>query len=636
MFEFDSAQLQIFLFGDACAPSAGGKQSPERSDFELLYFLAAPRNEPLTRAELIESLWSDRTTKPESPRATLRVRLSHLRKAFPRVAASLPDEEETLTLDPAVLNSIDIYAFHRLLNEADAAVGTDAEGPLLNSALSLYKGPLLPNSKVKCIVKARARYVEIADCIQSRLSEINPTASPAELCSNLVTGEDGNESNVNAPKKPGGSAQHEKPTGATVSDVASNNETDAHPPKRLSPKVAMRIIAAVAVFALLALLLIQNIYPQPEHGALSVTPADTVRKIHRIALQLSTNPNKQDNDLLARRAALCIALAEEAADSWNLAGEKQWFETIRQIEPDIESSIDWLASHEPEKAIQLVGALSRYWSVYDQMSKVRRWMRPLMDKLPPAESPIRARALTLYAMGLMNAAESPGAEARKEGVRALSVIRQAHDMYVTLNDQWGQANTVRCTGHIFLALNHQEEAEACFLDARNQFSRLQPSSKRTVGLALTSWALGLIRRPDGPDGPNRFYQLRLFLTSTALWQRLGTEAWFEKLMQELANCVGAAYDLPNCKMTPARIAEIKQYITFSSDYVALAILHSDRGELNLTHRAVLKASCLVNDRKLFLEQIAFYIGDWSDLSPSRMALLASYYCNHIDELSLVK
>ncbi len=142
------------------------------------------------------------------------------------------------------------------------------------------------------------------------------------------------------------------------------------------------------------------------------------------------------DEMLRRHAEHFVSLAEAAFP--NLRGSpKEWLDRLEREHENIRAALDRLeASGETELALQLAGAVSRFWYLRGHFAEGRRRLESL---LPANASPTAARARALNGAAVMAANSGDIATARLRAEEALAIHR-------ALDDAWGTAYSVYMLG----------------------------------------------------------------------------------------------------------------------------------------------------------------------------------------------
>ncbi|HJY96943.1 MAG TPA: tetratricopeptide repeat protein, partial [Streptosporangiaceae bacterium] len=91
-------------------------------------------------------------------------------------------------------------------------------------------------------------------------------------------------------------------------------------------------------------------------------------------------------------AATFLALAEAAARALRGPGELEWLDRLESEHQNIRAALDWYSQHEPDTALRLGAAMSRFWGVRGHFTEGRRRLRALLDACEEA-TPTRVKAL---------------------------------------------------------------------------------------------------------------------------------------------------------------------------------------------------------------------------------------------------
>lgn len=97
-------------------------------------------------------------------------------------------------------------------------------------------------------------------------------------------------------------------------------------------------------------------------------------------------------EVRSRHAAFCAALAEEGYTR-HLEAETEWSDRLEADHDDLRAALDWLESHDPDRALELVGALGWFWLSHSHLNEGGRRLATALER-SDAAGPPRARALT--------------------------------------------------------------------------------------------------------------------------------------------------------------------------------------------------------------------------------------------------
>ncbi|MBD2461381.1 AAA family ATPase [Oscillatoria sp. FACHB-1407] len=125
----------------------------------LLACLVLHRHTPQPRQRLAFYLWADSTDT--QARSNLRKELSYLRRDLPEADRFLIIESKTLQWSPAAPFTLDVMAFENAVKAAAQTTDPDQVRSLLEQAIQLYQGDLLPSCEDEWIVSERERLQQI-------------------------------------------------------------------------------------------------------------------------------------------------------------------------------------------------------------------------------------------------------------------------------------------------------------------------------------------------------------------------------------------------------------------------------------------------------------------------------------------
>jgi len=103
----------------------------------------------------------------------------------------------------------------------------------------------------------------------------------------------------------------------------------------------------------------------------------------------------EDAAVRDRHAAYYLALAEAAERELMGAGQERWLDRIEAARDNLRAALDWAREHAgdgDERALQLAGALWRFWWMRGHLAEGRRWLEGLLVR-GGGSAAVRARAL---------------------------------------------------------------------------------------------------------------------------------------------------------------------------------------------------------------------------------------------------
>jgi predicted ATPase len=197
---------------------------------------------------------------------------------------------------------------------------------------------------------------------------------------------------------------------------------------------------------------------------------------------------RRDRKLLRRRCAdHFMALAEEAYPHL-LGRPTQWLERLDRENDNIRATLDQLeASGDSQRALQLAGALYRYWYLGGHF----REGRPRLERLLDADqNPTAARARALNGAAVMASSTGDPGTARSRSEEALALHRK-------FGDAWGVAYSLLSLGMAATEASDWATARPYFEDSLVRFRDLADDHYMLVaedGVAWTSGELGDMER----------------------------------------------------------------------------------------------------------------------------------------------
>jgi predicted ATPase/DNA-binding SARP family transcriptional activator len=98
-------------------------------------------------------------------------------------------------------------------------------------------------------------------------------------------------------------------------------------------------------------------------------------------------------DVRRRHQAFYLGLAEQAEAE--LSGDRQtfWMERLETEHENLRAALQWALEDQPEQALRLAGALSRFWEMHGHFTEGRVWLREALKKDVPPASIARAKVL---------------------------------------------------------------------------------------------------------------------------------------------------------------------------------------------------------------------------------------------------
>jgi predicted ATPase/class 3 adenylate cyclase len=179
-----------------------------------------------------------------------------------------------------------------------------------------------------------------------------------------------------------------------------------------------------------------------------------------------------------RHAERFLALAEEAWPS--LRGDPgEWLDRLEREHDNLRAALDRLErSSETQRALQLAGALSRFWYMRGYLAEARR---VLESALRADERPTAARARALNGAAAMAVSDLATARLRAEEALAL---------YRSLGDVWGATYSVYMLGMVATEESDWARAQPLFEESLRAFRELGDEHYILLATDALAWTYG--------------------------------------------------------------------------------------------------------------------------------------------------
>ena len=146
-------------------------------------------------------------------------------------------------------------------------------------------------------------------------------------------------------------------------------------------------------------------------------------------------------------------------------------------------ALGWTLDDEPDKAVQLVGALVNYWIAYGSFTEGRDWVERILQRNPDAPSRYRARALLAAGWLAMDHGDLSQAEI---------YLTEAVAMSRDVADERLLAKCLGILGLVALKRNNLERARQLFEEVRTYAVSREP-----IHLAIATASLGQVTMAMG-------------------------------------------------------------------------------------------------------------------------------------------
>jgi DNA-binding SARP family transcriptional activator len=208
-----------------------------------------------------------------------------------------------------------------------------------------------------------------------------------------------------------------------------------------------------------------------------------------------------------RHAAACLALSEQAWSSRYGPDEDVWVKRLDKYHNEFRAALRYYSEREPEKTVQLAGALSRFWYLRGHAREGHRWLTDALASTQGSRSEARARALVGCAY-LSSAHDA----------KAVAQCMEALDIYRERGDRGGIAHATRHLGYFASERIDSATARRYYEQALAIFTEL----KDERGQAVTLLCLGHMPISDDPHFPCSDETEAWGRRSLALFRKLGS------------------------------------------------------------------------------------------------------------------
>lgn len=213
---------------------------------------------------------------------------------------------------------------------------------------------------------------------------------------------------------------------------------------------------------------------------------ETIREFAAERLEASG----EEDEMRRRHAGWFLSVAETAfRDFWLHAHDAGALAALAPDDDNMRAALSWSISADPPIALALAGALSPYWYHCGVFDEGRAWLeRTLPESAPGIDVATRARAI--LATGFF-------AGVSGDSARAESLLADSLEVYRTIGDDWGVAQTQYFRGGIAHRQGDYGKSRARLEEARAMFVAQGDVASEAMTLnmlARTAWLAGQERR----------------------------------------------------------------------------------------------------------------------------------------------
>ncbi len=161
--------------------------------------------------------------------------------------------------------------------------------------------------------------------------------------------------------------------------------------------------------------------------------------------------SREAETIRRRHALYFLALAERAEPELRGPSQVEWLDRLEANYADLRATFDWLLDNEPELALRLAVALTRFWWIRGYMVEGRRQLEAVLSRSELADPWLRARALH-------NAGITADAQGDKEW--AFTFFELALGLFRQLGDRAKIASSLNSLGAVSRSVGDLVRARA--------------------------------------------------------------------------------------------------------------------------------------------------------------------------------
>jgi non-specific serine/threonine protein kinase len=148
-------------------------------------------------------------------------------------------------------------------------------------------------------------------------------------------------------------------------------------------------------------------------------------------------------------------LAREAEPQLTESGQLEWFNLLEMELPNIRLALEWAMTHQPAMALELSGALVRFWDHHSHIQEGLFWLESAIAAGHDGQGQYRAKAL--WGAGVLRLIEGDLEKSRHFLTASLALARESGDDYVTGFALNGLGSVSLNSGDPVLARTYHEE-----------------------------------------------------------------------------------------------------------------------------------------------------------------------------------
>jgi predicted ATPase len=177
---------------------------------------------------------------------------------------------------------------------------------------------------------------------------------------------------------------------------------------------------------------------------------ETLREFAQVVLDPTETRAMRD-----AHAVHFMRFAEEASMQLRGPDQTKWFAALSADHDNMRKALDWAAATDPEIAVQLAVALTKYWDSVGPRAEGHEWLRRAVDLSRPLDPRLHIEAL----LGASDMFSSYHASLPRR------FAEEALDLARSLGDGWGEARALRALSWALSLDEYPDEAVAVGLEA---------------------------------------------------------------------------------------------------------------------------------------------------------------------------
>jgi predicted ATPase/class 3 adenylate cyclase len=266
-----------------------------------------------------------------------------------------------------------------------------------------------------------------------------------------------------------------------------------------------------------------------------------------------------------------VILAEEAEPHLTGARQGEWLDRLETEHDNLRAALQWSLTTQPASALQLAGALGRFWDVRAYFTEGRSWLDQALAKSVDASPIVRARGLRWA--GLLAARQGDHAHAQK-------LIGESVEVSRAYGDQRGLVTALNYMGYTAFSQGEFDRAK----EALQESAALSRSLNDEASLAVALLHSGSVAWLQGDVSTAR----QRFEESLAIRRALGDTLGIGKALYSLGGVAESQGDYADARRYLEESLAITRQIgdkkLLAYTLAGLGEVASAQGDLEAAHR----------------------------------------------------